>query len=162
LVKAKGPGGRVGKPGELIQRLAKRRRIARIIMIDAAGKLEGERSGEVVEGVGAAIGGPPVEKYKIEQIATKLRIPLDAIVIKESFTEAITPLHQRLAQGARLAAERVRRAIRDRTKRGDTVIVAGIGNTIGIGQRPEEIPRKFPPPPERRPETIESAQLFVR
>ncbi len=162
LIKAKGPGGRVGKPGELVQWLARRRKIARIIMIDAAGKLEGERSGEVVEGVGAAIGGPPVEKYKIEQIATKLRIPLDAIVIKESFTEAITPLHQRLAQGARIAAERVRKAIRERTKRGDTVIVAGIGNTIGIGQRPDQIPKKFPLPPERRPEAIESTQLLVR
>ena len=115
-----------------------------------------------IEGVGAAIGGPPVEKYKIEQIATKLRIPLDAIVIKESFTEAITPLHQRLAQGARIAAERVRKAIRERTKRGDTVIVAGIGNTIGIGQRPDQIPKKFPLPPERRPEAIESTQLLVR
>jgi hypothetical protein len=162
VVKAKGPGGRVGKPGELIKQLAKRRKISRIIMIDAAGKLEGERSGEVIEGVGAAIGGPPVEKYKIEEIATKLKIPVDAIVIKESFTEAIRPMHRKLAQGSKVAAERAKQAILERTRRGETAILAGIGNTIGIGQRPEEIPREFPPPPEKKPDAIESAQLLVR
>jgi len=162
VVKAKGPGGRVGKPGELIKWLAKRRKISRIIMIDAAGKLEGEESGKVIEGVGAAIGGPPVEKYKIEEIATKLKIPVDAIVIKESFTEAIKPMHKKLALGSQVAAERAKRAILERTRRGQTVILAGIGNTIGIGQSPEEIPRQFPQPPEKKADAIESAQLLVR
>ncbi|MEM2102179.1 MAG: DUF1512 family protein [Candidatus Bathyarchaeia archaeon] len=32
------------------------------------------------------------------------------------------------------AIERVKRVILEKTKEGDTVIVAGIGNTIGIGQ----------------------------
>jgi hypothetical protein len=162
VVKAKGPGGRVGKPGELINKLAKRRKISRIIMIDAAGKLEGEKSGEVVEGVGAAIGGPPTEKYKIEEIAVKNKISLDAIIIKESFTEAIRPLHRKLAKGAKLAAERVKQAIRERTKPGDTVIVAGIGNTIGIGQNSKEVPTTFPPEPEKKRGEIESTLLPFR
>lgn len=162
IVKAKGPGGRVGKPGELIARLAKRRKVARIIMIDAAGKLEGEASGEVVEGVGAAIGGPPVEKYKIEEIAVKRKIPLDAIVIKESYTESLMPLNKRLARGVDEAVERVKNAIRQRTKPGDTVIVAGIGNTIGIGQSAKELPTEFPAPPEEKKDEIESTYLPVR
>jgi len=162
VVKAKGPGGRVGKPGELIQWLVRRRKVSRIIMIDAAGKLEGETSGDVVEGVGAAIGGPPVEKYKIEENATKRKIPVDAIVVKESFTEAIRPLHRKLARGSKAAAEKVKKAILERTRRGDLVIVAGIGNTIGIGQKPEEIPKQFPAPPEKKRETIESSQMLLR
>jgi len=162
LVKAKGPGGRVGKPGELVRWLANRRKIARIIMIDAAGKLEGETSGRVVEGVGAAIGGPPTEKYKIEEVATKRKIPVDAIVVMESFTEAIKPLHKKLADGAEAAAERVKQAIRERTKVGDTVIVAGIGNTIGIGQKPADIPREFPAAPTKRKEELESSSLPIR
>ncbi|MEM3723548.1 MAG: DUF1512 family protein, partial [Candidatus Hadarchaeales archaeon] len=161
VVKAKGPGGRVGKPGELIRWLARRRKIARIIMIDAAGKLEGEKSGEVVEGVGAAIGGPPTEKYKIEEIATKLKIPVDAIAIKEAFIEAIKPMHRDLAKGSQTAVEFVKRGILQRTKPGDTVIVAGIGNTIGIGQRKEEIPKEFPAP-EKGKEEIESNFLPIR
>ncbi len=143
VVKAKGPGGRVGKPGELIQYLAKRRKINRILMIDAAGKLEGERSGDVIEGVGAAIGGPPTEKYKIEEIATKMKIPVDAMVIKESFTEAIKPMHSDLAKGAKRASEMVKQSILERIKPGETVIVAGIGNTIGVGQLPKDIPEEF-------------------
>ncbi|MEM4188686.1 MAG: DUF1512 domain-containing protein [Candidatus Hadarchaeum sp.] len=162
IVKAKGPGGRVGKPGELIARLAKKRKVARIIMIDAAGKLEGEASGDVVEGVGAAIGGPPVEKYKIEEIAVERKIPVDAIVIKESYTESLKPLNKRLVRGVDEAVERVKNAIRQRTKPGDTVIVAGIGNTIGIGQSVKELPSEFPAPPEEKKDEIESTYLPVR
>jgi len=162
LIKASGPGGRVGKPGELVRWLVNRRKVARIIMIDAAGKLEGELSGRVVEGVGAAIGGPPTEKYKIEEVATKRKIPVDAIVVMESFTEAIKPLHKRLADGAEVAAERVKRAVRERTKAGDTVIVAGIGNSIGIGQKPGEIPTEFPAAPTKGKDELESATLPIR
>lgn len=159
VVKAKGPGGRVGKPGELIDYLTRKRKISRIIMIDAAGKLEGDISGDVIEGVGAAIGGPPTEKYKIEQTAVKRKIPVDAIVIKESFTEAIKQLNKTLVKGVEVATERVKRAIRERTKPGDTVIIAGIGNTIGIGQTPDKIPKEFPAAPEKGKDEIESPVL---
>jgi len=161
IVKAKGPGGRVGKPGELIKRITKKKKVSRIIMIDAAGKLEGEKSGEVVEGVGAAIGGPPTEKYKIEEIASKKGVPVDAIVIKESFVEAIKPMHKGLAKGAEMASEVIKKAIRERTKPRDTVIIAGIGNTIGIGQKPEEVPKEFPAPPVKGKEEIESMVLPI-
>lgn len=162
VVKARGPGGRVGKPGELIKNLVKRSKVNRIIMIDAALKLEGDTSGQVIEGVGAAIGGPPTEKYKIEEVAVKHKVPLDAILIKESFKEAIRPLNKRLAQAAEVAAERVKQAVLDRTKPGDVVIVAGIGNTIGIGQRTEELPQEFPAAPEKKKTEIESDMLPFR
>jgi hypothetical protein len=131
-------------------------------MIDAAGKLEGEKSGQVVEGVGAAIGGPPTEKYKIEEVAVRNKIPLDAVIIKESFTEAIKPMHRELANGAKRASEAVKEAILQRTRPGDTVIVAGIGNTIGIGQKPEDIPEEFPPPPKKEKGAVESSILPFR
>jgi hypothetical protein len=162
VVKAKGPGGRVGKPGELVRYLARRRKVSMIIMIDAAGKLEGETSGQVIEGVGAAIGGPPTEKYKIEEIATKQGIPVDAILIKESFAEAVKHMHLNLAKGSKTAAERVKQAILNHTKPGDTVIVAGIGNTIGIGQKVKDIPEEFPVQPEKEKDAVESSVLPFR
>ncbi len=162
VVKARGPGGRVGKPGELIKRLAQKRKISLIIMIDAAGKLEGEISGQVIEGVGAAIGGPPTEKYKIEEIAVKRKIPLDAILIKESFKEAIKPLNRRLVKGVDDAIERIKHAIRERTKPGDVVIVAGIGNTIGIGQGATEVPKELPVAPKVEKDELESVFLPIR
>ena len=53
-----------------------------IITIDAALKLEGEDTGEVAEGIGAAIGGPGIERYKINLIddlefSSRARWPLD-------------------------------------------------------------------------------------
>ncbi len=159
VVKAKGPGGRVGKPGEVINQLAKGPKVSRIIMVDAALKLEGERSGHVIEGVGAAIGGPGIERDKIEQVATKRKIPVDAIIAKESFKEAICPLDSRIAKSADDTVEKIRAAIRERTKRGDTVIVGGIGNTIGIGQRVDQLPKKFPSPKEEK--GLESDRLML-
>jgi len=160
VIKAKGPGGRVGKPGEIIKRLCKRRKIDRIIMVDAALKLEGEKSGQIIEGVGAAIGGPGVEKYKVEEIATKRKIPVDAVVAKEGFKEAIGPLDRRIAKAVDAAVERVKKAIRERTKKGDSVIVAGIGNTIGIGQDPDQLPTKFPS--RREKEGLESDRFLFQ
>ena len=144
IIKAKGPGGRVGKPGELIRELSKNRELDRIFMIDAGLKLEGEDSGKIVEGVGAAIGGPPTEKHKIEEMATEKDIPVDAIVIKESLKEAITPMNDNLANATDKAVEKVKEAVKARTEEDDVIIIAGIGNTIGVGQDPTSMPKKFP------------------
>lgn len=135
VLKAEGPGGKVGKPGDAVVKVVEeyQDKVARIIMVDAAQKLEGERTGQVAEGVGAAIGDPGPEKYKIEEVATKYRIPLDAIVIKESIEEAVSTMKKEIVDGIEAAVERVKEIIRTRTKDGDVVILAGIGNTIGVG-----------------------------
>jgi hypothetical protein len=133
VVRAKGPGGNVGKPGFAVQRLVEERApISLIVTVDAALKLEGEESGEVAEGVGAAIGGPGVERFYVEETATKHGIPLLAVVVKMSSKEAITQLTQQISKGIEEATRRVLRGILDRTRQGDTVIVAGIGNALGI------------------------------
>src|ERR671933_1760340 len=73
LLKAQGPAGTVGRPGEAIKRLIGDLRIKldAIIMVDAALKLEGEKTGAVGGGIGAAVGGIGVEKYQIEDVATQ-------------------------------------------------------------------------------------------
>ena len=55
LLKAEGPAGTVGRPGEAISRLVGDMgiKIDTVIMIDAALKLEGEKTGDVAEGIGA-------------------------------------------------------------------------------------------------------------
>jgi hypothetical protein len=135
LVRATGPGSRVGKPGEAIAKMVEEYKgdISRIIMVDAAGKLEGETTGAIFEGVGAAIGDPGPEKYKIEQAAVKYKIPLDAILVKEAIEEAVMPMKKEISDAADKVSERVRQIIMEKTKPGSTVIVAGIGNTIGVG-----------------------------
>ncbi len=158
VIKAKGPGGRVGKPGELIEELSRDHEPDRIIIIDAGAKMEGEESGKIAKGVGAAIGGPPTEKYKIEELARKREIPLDAFVVKEGIKEAITPMTETLSKSADRAIEEIKTAIRNRTEEGDIIFVAGIGNTIGIGQGPENIPTEFPEK-EKKEGEIESFSI---
>ncbi|HIE23314.1 MAG TPA: DUF1512 domain-containing protein [Candidatus Korarchaeota archaeon] len=139
VLKAKGPGGEVGKPGETLKRIIESRagNVNRIVMIDAALKLEGERTGEIAEGVGAAIGGVGVERWKIEEVATKYNIPLDAIIVKEDYAEAIAAMTKEIASKAKEVVERVRETILNRTSEGDYVVVVGVGNSAGIGNRLE-------------------------
>ena len=133
-LKAEGPGGNVGKPGDAIRQILEENngKASMIIMVDAALKLEGEKTGEVTEGIGAAIGGIGTERYKIEEEATKFGIPVYAIVIKQSILEAVTTMKKEIADAAEPVLERIKRLILDRTKEGELVIVAGIGNTAGI------------------------------
>lgn len=133
LVKAKGPGGNVGKPGDAISKILESDdKVKVVIMVDAALKLEGERSGSVADGVGAAIGGIGVEKFKIEEIATKKRVPVYAVVIKQSLLEAISAMRKEVADAVEEVHKRIMRIIRTTTSEGDSVVIAGIGNTIGI------------------------------
>jgi hypothetical protein len=135
VLRAAGPGGAVGKPADGIIKIIENEgeRVKAIVMIDAALKLEGEDTGKVVEGIGAAIGGIGVDKFKIEEIAKKYNIPLYALVIYESIGEAITPMRESIAKAAEEVVERVKNIIRSKVEEGASVIIAGIGNTVGIG-----------------------------
>jgi hypothetical protein len=132
FVRAKGPGGSVGKPGVAVEKLIETRSPSLVVTVDAALKFEGEASGEVAEGVGAAIGGPGVDRYHIEQSASKHHIPMIAIVVKMSNKEAISQMTQQVRLAIDEAIKRVKSTIQYQSKSGDTVIVAGIGNTMGI------------------------------
>jgi len=136
VIKAEGPGGNVGKPGDAIKTVIDENegKISTIIMIDAAAKLEGEEVGEVAEGVGAAIGGPGVDQFKIEESILKYHIPINAVIIKEDIGDAISPMRKEISDSTDKAIERIKQVILERTKEGDKVIIAGIGNSIGIGQ----------------------------
>ncbi len=134
-LRATGPGGTVGKPGLAVKTLVDQNKgsIARIITVDAALKLEGEELGRVSEGTGAAIGDLGPEKHAMEQAATENKIGIEAIVIKEDEAAAVGVMDKKILDSIPEVIERIRTAILKRTKPGDKIILAGIGNTIGIG-----------------------------
>ncbi len=133
LVRAKGPGGNVGKPGSAVEKLiAERGPVKLVITVDAALKLEGEASGSVAEGTGAAIGGPGTERYHIEESATKSGVPLAAVVVQMSSKEAISTMTPKIEGATDMALARVKDLILSQTSEGDRIIVVGVGNTIGI------------------------------
>jgi len=135
IVRATGPGGNVGRPGEAVEKLVakKKKKVQLIITVDAQLKLEGEDTGKVNEGVGVAIGGTGVDKFRIEEVARKYDIPIHAVLISESLIEAITPMRESIVKAVDEAAGRVKKILETTTEAGATVILAGIGNTIGIG-----------------------------
>lgn len=136
VLKAEGPGGNVGKPGDAIEGVIEEQqgKLAMVIMIDAGLKLEGELVGEVSEGIGAAIGGPGVDAFKIEEKVTKYKLPLYAVIVKEDIGDAVSPMRREIHEAADKAIERVRDVVKERTKEGDTVLIIGVGNSIGVGQ----------------------------
>ena len=136
VIKAEGPGGNVGKPGDAVQAVIEENdgQIACLIMIDAGLKLEGESVGEVAEGIGAAIGGPGVDAFKIEEKLTKYKIRNYAIVIKEDIGDAVSPMRKEINDSLDKVIERVKAMVTERTKEGDKVIIVGVGNSIGVGQ----------------------------
>src|ERR687897_727524 len=136
LLKAEGPAGTVGRPGEAITRLVGDMgiKIDTVIMIDAALKLEGEKTGDVAEGIGAAIGGIGVEKYQVEEVATRFDIPIYAVIVKQSVQDAITIMRKEIADAFDKVTNTVYSIIEERTSEGQSVMVIGIGNTIGVGQ----------------------------
>ena len=134
LLKAEGPFATVGRPAEAAEFLVEKYKPDIIVMIDAALKLEGEDSGTVSQGFGAAIGGIGTDRFKIEELATKFDIPIFSIVVKQSVKEAITLMKKEIANQTENIKSQVHEMITDNTNNGQTVLVIGVGNTLGVSQ----------------------------
>ena len=134
LLKAEGPYVTVGRPGEATEFLVSKFKPNIIIMIDAALKFEGEESGTIAQGFGAAIGGIGTDRFKIEEIATKYDIPVFSIVIKQSVSDAITLMKKKIADQTDNIKNQVHEMITDNTSANQSVLVIGVGNTVGVSQ----------------------------
>jgi len=134
IVKAEGPGSNVGHPGAAVSRVVEELNgnVSLILTVDAALKLEGEETGLIAEGVGAAIGDPGPEKIAIERVAAKYNIPLRALVIKMDLREALTTMRKSIYQSCEAVIDRIEKIIEEFTPEGSTIVIAGIGNTMGI------------------------------
>jgi len=134
LLKAEGPYATVGRPGEATESLVEKLKPNIIIMIDAALKLEGEDTGDVAQGFGAAIGGIGTDRFKIEAIATKHDIPIFAIVVRQSVKDAITLMKKEISDQTEKVRNQVYEMITDNSNPDQTVLVIGVGNTMGVAQ----------------------------
>ena len=134
LLKAEGPYATVGRPGEATEFLVSKFKPNIIIMIDAALKFEGEESGTIAQGFGAAIGGIGTDRFKIEEIATKYDIPVFSIVVKQSVSDAITLMKKKIADQTDNIKNQVHEMITDNTSANQSVLVIGVGNTVGVSQ----------------------------
>jgi len=136
VAKANGPGATVGRPGKFLLKLMKKKKINKIITVDAALRLEGEKPGSVAEGVGVAMGGT-VDRYEIEEVAVKKNIPLDAVGIKVSDEEALRPMKKEILDAVPKATIALKSAIA-RSNKKDKILIIGVGNTCGVGNTRKE------------------------
>ena len=134
LLKAEGPYATVGRPGEATESIVEKLKPNIIIMIDAALKLEGEETGDVAQGFGAAIGGIGTDRFKIEAIATKHDIPIFAIIVRQSVKDAITLMKKEISDQTEKVRNQVYEMITDNSNPNETVLVIGVGNTLGVAQ----------------------------
>ena len=142
-LRAEGPASRVGYPGRGLEKLAneleqKGEKIHLLITIDAITRLEGELPGTVSQGIGVAVGDNPttvIEKYQIESIAISQEppIPVEAIVCKESLLEAVSPMTTAIENALPKILRYLKQIIRSQAKKGQNVVILGIGNAIGVG-----------------------------
>ncbi|MDY6766470.1 MAG: DUF1512 family protein, partial [Candidatus Nanohaloarchaea archaeon] len=145
VLKSRGPGARLGKYGDAIDQLLDRNDYARIVFVDAGMRYEGEETGTVVDGAGVLMGGPGVEKYKIEEAATEHDVPLDGFIVKQSGPQASRPMHSKIYEAVPEVVDQVEDEIRETD--GDVLLV-GVGNTGGVGnsaQATAGIPNKLKP-----------------
>jgi hypothetical protein len=134
LMKAEGPAATVGRPADALEKIIENNKPDIILMVDAALKLEGEDTGSFAQGFGAAIGGIGTERFQIEEIATNHKLPIYAIVIKQSIKEAITLMRKEIADSSEKVTSQIYDIIKDNTRPGQSVLIIGIGNTIGVSQ----------------------------
>ena len=131
IARAQGPGARVDKVGKTINSIIEDEGIKRIITIDAAVKLEGEKTGSIAEGIGVVIGGSGVDRWEIEEMMMREDLQLDAIIVKMSPEEAVSPLTKELLDAAIKTIPVVENSIL-RSREGSKILLVGVGNSCGL------------------------------
>ena len=134
LMKAQGPASTVGRLGDGVKKLLADHAPDLIIMVDAALKMEGEDSATTARGFGAAIGGIGTERFLIEDAAAAGGIPILSIVIKQSAKEALGLMSRDVAEQSGNVSSQIREMIRESTSEGASVLLIGVGNTMGVSQ----------------------------
>lgn len=137
ILRAKGPGARLGELGKVASELIKKEKIKKVITIDAAAKLEGEPTGSIAEGIGVAIGGVGIDKAFIEEVSTKHGTKLHAIVIKMSQEEAVKPMHPVVFNARKKVIEKLQEIISESKEK--KVLIIGVGQSSGVPNTKEEI-----------------------
>jgi len=138
IVRAKGPGARIGKIGRVVRSIIENEKIDKIITVDAAVKLEGEETGKVAQGIGVVIGGIGVDKWTIEEEILKKDLDIDAVIVKMSPEEAISNMNQKIADAGKEALQVVKGSILN-SKKDTNILVVGVGNSCGIPNIIEDI-----------------------
>lgn len=132
FVKAEGPSPTTGKLGDAVELLIAQYTPNLIIMVDAALKLEGEKTASVSCGFGAAIGGIGIDKFQIEELATKYAISIFSIVVKESIKDSMSTMTNEISEKVNYIKSLIYNTVDKNTIECKSILIIGVGNTSGI------------------------------
>ncbi len=132
LVKAEGPYPIVGKLGDAVELLISKYKQNLIIMVDAALKLEGEKTASVFCGFGVAMGGTGIDKFQIEEISTKYKIPIFSIVVKQSIKDSLMLMTKEISEQVDHIKSIIYNTVDENVAPNQSVLLIGVGNTSGI------------------------------
>lgn len=130
VLKAEGPSANLGNIDEAIRKLVLKHKIEKVITIDAAGKLEGEKTGVVAMGIGFAMGPRGAERFFLESFLSEKGIPVDAVAIKMKPDEALMPMPLEVKNSIPRIDKAVKMELREVKRK---AIIVGVGVTIGVG-----------------------------
>jgi len=128
ILRPMGPGSRLGMIIKALEDVLARDEFDEIIMVDAAAKFEGEKTGAVACGMGVAIGGSGVEKWFIENMALEKRT--HSIIIKMSPEEAMGQMTEEVLKGCMAALDQIRGILSESDA--ESILIVGVGNSSGI------------------------------
>jgi hypothetical protein len=134
ILKADGPAANLGEIDQAVRKIVSKEKIAKVITVDASGKLEGEKTGSVAEGIGFAMGPRGAEKFFVESFLIDKGVSVDAIIVKMKSEEALMPMPKDVLKALPAIDEAVKRSIKEAKGK---VIIAGIGVTAGVGNSKE-------------------------
>ena len=117
IIKAKGPAANLGNLDAAIRKIVSKNKIEKIITIDGSGKLEGEKTGIVAEGVGFAMGPRGAQKFFAESFLMERGIQIDAIAIKMKPEEALSPMPKEVLKSISQIDEAVKRSLKEVKKK---------------------------------------------
>ncbi|MBW6461650.1 MAG: DUF1512 domain-containing protein [DPANN group archaeon] len=129
VMKSKGPESRLGQQGEAVKQVIIKHKIDYIIAIDAAAKMEGEKTGTVSEGVGVPMGGVGVQRFKIEETITDKKVNVDAIIVKQGMVEASIPMKKDIYDSLEPVRDKIKYYVKKSKHK--NILIVGVGNTSG-------------------------------
>ena len=131
IVKANGPEPELGEIGTIkaLNTILRKNKIKRIISIDAATKLEGEKSGSIAEGIGFVIKGG-FHQEMIEDLVIPKKIPIDGILVKMSIEECGEPMRKEIKNAIPDVIKSIEKLVKETN---GNVLIFGVGNTCGVG-----------------------------
>lgn len=140
IIKPNGPAAVLGEVHDAVEKICEENDIDKMVPIDAKGKLKGEETGSVVEGIGFAMGDRgAAERHWIEDIAVENDISIESIGINQSpREEVVRPMKKKIWKAVPKVKEATKRAIM-RSPEGSNVLVVGVGISVGVGNDDEAV-----------------------